>query len=266
MTAQQDVFTHLTAERDAVDRMVAGLDESTLALPTPAPGWTVAHQVGHLSFIFRIAGLAAADPATFAKVTAAAGEDFDGAVDAALVEYLALGPDELLARWRAESDVAIAGLAAVPTDQVVPWLVRPLPPTVLACAGMMELIGHGQDIADALGVARPLTDRIRWVVGFAVQVWDFGYLARGRTAPEVAFRFELTAPSGALWTFGPEDSPERITGPAADFCLLVTRRRNRADLDLTATGALADEWLDLAQAYRGSPGPGREPGQFVAAA
>ena len=264
MTGQQDVFTHLAAETEAVDRMVAGLDAAGLATPTPAEGWTVAHQVGHLAFIFRLAGTAASDPEAFAAMIAGAKEDFEGAINAALREHLDESPEVLISRWRAESTDAIKALAAVPADQpVVPWLVRPLPPAVLACAGMMELIGHGQDIADGLGVRRELTDRIKWVCGFAVQVWDFGYLARGETPPDTTFRFELTAPSGDLWTFGPEDATQRITGSAADFCLLVTRRRHRADLALSATGPDADHWLDIAQAYRGSPGSGRAPGQFA---
>jgi len=37
-----------------------------------------------------------------------------------------------------------------------------------------------------------------------------------------------------------------------------------AALALAATGPLADQWLDLAQAYRGPAGPGRSPGQFAA--
>ncbi len=262
MTGQQDVFTHLAEETEAVDRMVAGLDAEQLGLPTPAPGWTVAHQIGHLAFIFRLAGAAASDPELFAAMTDGAQQDFDAAVNAALVPYLAESPDGLIARWQSESTDAVKALSAVDAP-VVPWLVRPLPPTVLACAGMMELIGHGQDIADGLGVRRQVTDRIKWVCGFAVQVWDFGYLARGEAPPETAFRFELTAPSGALWEFGPEDATQKITGSAADFVLLTTRRRHRDDTDLTATGADADHWLDIAQAYRGSPGPGRAAGQFA---
>ena len=53
-----------------------------------------------------------------------------------------------------------------------------------------------------------------------------------------------------------------MTGPAADFCLLVTRRRHRADLALSADGDDADQWLDFAQAYAGPPAAGRAPGQF----
>ena len=49
----------------------------------------------------------------------------------------------------------------------------------------------------------------------------------------------------------------QATGPALDFCQRVTQRRHRADLALTATGADADRWLDIAQAFAGPPGPGR---------
>src|SRR5262249_8596465 len=146
---------------------------------------------------FRIAGLAASDPATFQAIASRLSPDFDANVAAALQEFLALPPPVLLDRWRAELDTAIGGLAAAPPGQPVPWLVRPLPPAVLAAAGMMELFGHGQDIADALGVRRAPTDRLRHLVAFAVRTWDFGYQARGLTPPEVEFRFEFTAPSGA---------------------------------------------------------------------
>ena len=50
----------------------------------------------------------------------------------------------------------------------------------------------------------------------------------------------------------------RSTGSAYDFCLLVTQRVHRADTDLVAVGADAEHWLDIAQAFAGPPGPGRE--------
>lgn len=262
MTEQQDVFSSLSAEGQEVDRLVAELEPAQWALPTPAPGWTIAHQIAHLSATFRMAATAAASPDEFQAMMARMSGGFDANVAAALAPYLDKSPDVMLARWRDERTAAEKALAAVPPDQVVPWLVRPLPPGVLAAAGMMELIGHGQDIADALGVRRQWTDRIGHVVGFAVRVWDFGYQARGLTPPDVTFRFELDAPSGQRWEFGPADAPQKITGPASDFCLLVTRRRHRADTALVAHGAAADQWLDIAQAYRGPAGQGRRPGQF----
>ena len=40
----------------------------------------------------------------------------------------------------------------------------------------------------------------------------------------------------------------------------MTQRRHRDDLALVATGPDADLWLDIAQAFAGPPGSGREPG------
>ena len=260
---QRDVISDLTADAEEVEGLIAGLDATDWRRPTPAPGWTVAHQVAHLAFIFRLAGTAAADPELFTAMAAKAAPNFEAAVNAALDEYLGDPPEVLLSRWRDERDTAIKALAAVPADQMVPWLVRPLPPAVLCCAGMMELFAHGQDIADALGVTRARTDSLWHIAWFTTLTWDFGYQARGLTPPGVEFRYELTAPSGDTWEFGPADAEQRITGPAEDFCLLATRRRHRDDLAVRAVGADADHWLDIAQAYRGPAGEGRRPGQFT---
>jgi enediyne biosynthesis protein E11 len=263
VTELQNVFKDLAAEAGDVDRIVADLDEAEWQTPTPAPGWTVFDQIAHLTFIFQLARMAASDPEGFQKAIEGAQEDFDGTVNARLADYRGMPPAELLTRWRTEYTTAIDALAAVPSDRVVPWLVRPLPAAILACAGIMELFGHGQDVADALGATRQRTDGLKHLVGFTILVRDFGYQARGLTPPEHEFRFEITGPSGKLWAFGPEDSPDRIRGSAVDLCLLAGRRRHRDDLDVVATGPEADRWLDIAQNYRGPAGPGRKPGQFA---
>ena len=92
-------------------------------------------------------------------------------------------------------------------------------------------------------------------LGVATRGWSSR--VHGEEPSSVPVRVELTAPDGAVWTWGPDDAADRVTGPALDFCLLVTQRRHRADLALTATGRVADHWLDLAQAFAGPPGPGR---------
>ena len=266
MDELQQAVRALAADAAEVDRLVADLSPQQWSTPTPAPGWSIAHQIGHLAFVCRIAGLAAAQPEAFTALAAQVGSGpgaFDAVVNAVLGEYVALEPAALLERWRAERDASVAALAAAPADGLVPWLVNPLPPAVLARAGMLELFAHGQDVADALGVHRTHTDRLRHVVAFAVRTRDFGYLARGLTPPDGEFRFELVAPSGATWEFGPADAAQRVTGDAVDLCLLVSRRRHPADLQLKAVGELAEQWLELAQAYRGPAGPGRVPGQFT---
>jgi uncharacterized protein (TIGR03084 family) len=261
--AQQDVFATLKADGDEVDDLVAHLDDAGWRTPTPAAGWTVTHQVAHLSATFRMAATAAAAPDDFRAMMAGMTGTFESSVEAAMVPYLALPPVRLLGAFRDERAAAEKATSSVPDGELVPWLVRPIPGPVLATAGMMELFGHGQDIADALRVRRTRTDRLRHLVEFGVRTWDFGYQARGLTPPPAPFRFVITAPSGARWEFGPQEAVQTITGPAEDFCLLVTRRRHRDDLAMTATGPDADRWLDIAQAYRGPAGPGRRPGQFA---
>jgi hypothetical protein len=40
--------------------------------------------------------------------------------------------------------------------------------------------------------------------------------------------------------------------------MLVTQRRPRSALDVTAVGDDAERWLGIAQAFAGPPGPGRD--------
>ncbi|HEU5269840.1 MAG TPA: TIGR03084 family metal-binding protein [Jatrophihabitans sp.] len=263
IVAQLNPIAALTAECDALDEVLAGLSLPDWNRQTPAPGWTISHQVAHLAATFALAGLAAEDPVAFKARLTGLSQHFDTSVQQALQPYLNDPPDVLMQRWQAERTNASAALAAVAEDELVPWLVNPLPPGVLAMAGMMEVFAHGQDIADALGLRPERTDRIRFLVEFAVRTWTFGYLARNLEGPQVEFRYELTGPSGRTWTYGPEDATDRITGSAEDFCLLVTRRRHRADLDVTAAGEAAEHWMDIAQCYRGPAGAGRRPGQFT---
>ncbi|TNH28027.1 TIGR03084 family protein [Micromonospora orduensis] len=263
MSNQTSVYDDLIADGDDVEALVTGLSPAQWSTDTPAPGWTVKHQIAHLTFVSHLAALSATQPDAFAEHVADAKRDFQAAVDNALTAYMELPTDALVDRWRQERNTAAKALAAVDPTGTVPWLVTPLPPSVLAAAGMMELFGHGQDIADALGRTRELTDRIGHLAWFGFRTRDFGYHAHGLTPPTQEFRVELTGPSGVVWEFGPPDATQRVTGPAVDFALLVSRRRHRDDLSLTAQGEEADRWLDVAQAYRGPAGPGRRPGQFA---
>ncbi|NEC84228.1 TIGR03084 family protein, partial [Streptomyces sp. SID7958] len=148
---------------------------------------------------------------------------------------------------------------AVPSGVRVPWYGPPMSAASMATARLMETWAHGLDVADALGVERAPTARLRHIARLGVRTRDFAYAVHGLTPPAEPFRVELTAPGGELWTYGPEDAAQRVTGPGLDFCLLVTQRAHRADLALTAVGPDADRWLDIAQAFAGPPGGGRAP-------
>ncbi|MEU1276691.1 hypothetical protein [Streptomyces sp. NPDC005799] len=62
-----------------------------------------------------------------------------------------------------------------------------------------------------------------------------------------------------MWIWGPPEAANRVSGPALDFWLLVTQRRHRDNLALTVSGETARQWLRIAQAFAGPPGPGRRP-------
>jgi uncharacterized protein (TIGR03084 family) len=67
----------------------------------------------------------------------------------------------------------------------------------------------------------------------------------------------LVLPSGVSWSSGDPDAANRVTGPAFDFCLVVTQRRHLTDTTLVVEGPAAEEWLSIAQAFAGPPSGGR---------
>jgi uncharacterized protein (TIGR03084 family) len=151
-----------------------------------------------------------------------------------------------------------------PAGQKLPWFGPPMSPASMATARFMETWAHALDVYDALVSTGALaacpepTDRIRHVAHLGVRTRDFAFGVHELAPPDVEFRVELVAPSGERWTWGPDDAAQRVSGPAYDFCLLVTQRAHRDDLDLVATGPDADRWLDIAQAFAGPAGSGRE--------
>ncbi|MFJ9766610.1 TIGR03084 family metal-binding protein [Streptomyces erythrochromogenes] len=255
------VFTDLRDEGRELDSLVAGLPAADWARPTPAPGWTVAHQIAHLHWTDRASLLSLTDATGFGVMVEEALKAPDSFVDDGAREGAGLPPAELLVRWRGTRDTLAQALATASPDTRFPWYGPPMKAASMASARLMETWAHGQDVADALGVRRTPTARLRHVARIGVRARDYAYAVRGLPAPEGEFRVALTAPDGAqVWAYGPPQAPQRITGPALDFCLLVTQRAHRADLDLTATGPDADRWLDIAQAFAGPAGAGRAPG------
>ncbi|MDW4903771.1 TIGR03084 family metal-binding protein [Streptomyces sp. ADMS] len=259
------VIDDLRQEGVQLDQLVAELGSEQWALDTPAPAWTVAHQIAHLAWTDRSALLAVTDAGAFAKEVENALASPEGFVDEGAAQGAAQPPAGLLAEWREGRTALEAALCAAPAGTRFPWYGPPMSAASMATGRLMETWAHGQDIADALGVERAPTDRLRHVVRIGVRTRDFAYAVRGITPPADEFRVELKAPErelgqpGELWTYGPPDAPQRVTGPALDFCLLVTQRAHRTDLALRAEGPDADRWLDIAQAFAGPPGSGRAP-------
>lgn len=253
------VVADLEAESAQLDTLVAGLDDAGWATPTPAPGWTIAHQIAHLAWTDEVAAIAATDPDRFGALLSEAASGAATYVDDAAEAGAAAPADEILAGWRAARDRLADALREVPAGVKIPWFGPPMSAASMATARLMETWAHGLDVADALGVPVVPTDRIRSVAHIGVRTRDFAYIVNGRTPPAEPFHYALTAPSGEIWTWGPDDASNSVRGPALDFCFLVTQRRALTDLDLELIGPDAVEWSGIAQCFAGPPGPGREP-------
>jgi uncharacterized protein (TIGR03084 family) len=250
----------LRLEGDDLDRLVAPLGPDGWTTATPAPGWTIAHQVAHLAWTDRLTLIALTDPDGFDAELRKAAADPTGFVDVGAREGAARPPDALLAGWRQGREALLEAVAALPPGVKAPWFGPPMSGPSVVTGRLMETWAHGQDVADALGVERHPTARLRHIAHLATRTRGYGFLVRGLPVPETPVRVELTAPDGAEWNWGPADAPDRVTGSTLDFCLLVTQRRHRADLAVRAEGADADRWLDVAQTFAGPPGAGRQPG------
>ncbi|ORW32204.1 wyosine base formation domain-containing protein [Mycobacterium paraense] len=257
MTAAEPMVADLRAESDDLDALVAPLPAERWAEPTPAPDWTIAHQIGHLLWTDRVALTAVTDEAGFAEVLAAAQADPTGFVDAGAEELAAVAPAELLADWRATRARLHEALLDVPDGRKLPWFGPPMSAASMATARLMETWAHGLDVADALGVKRHATERLRSIAHIGVRTRDYAFVINNLTPPSDPFLVELRAPGGDTWSWGPPDAEQRVTGSAEDFCFLVTQRRPLDALDIAAHGPDAQRWLEIAQAFAGPPGPGR---------
>lgn len=255
------VLDDLRAESDELDRVVSDLGAERWTLPTPAPRWTVAHQIAHLAWTDHSALLAVTDEDGFRALGEKALAAPHTFVDEGAEEGAAAPPAELLVRWRRGRAALDRALRDAPPGARFPWYGPPMSAASMATARLMETWAHGLDVADALGVPRAApTGRLRHVARIGVRARDYAFFVRGLPAPGEEFRVELVGPEGDAWAYGPEGAPQRVTGPALDFCLLVTQRAHRADLAVRAEGLDADRWLDIAQAFAGPPGAGRPPG------
>jgi len=257
MSTAGPMVADLRAESDELDAIVADLPAERWGEATPAPGWTIAHQIAHLLWTDRVALTAVTDADGFAAVLAEAAKDPTGFVDAGAGELAALPPDELLANWRQTRARLHDELLTVADGRKLPWFGPPMSAASMATARLMETWAHGLDVADTLGVKRPATARLRSIAHIGVRTRDFAFSINGMTPPADSFRVELRAPDGSLWEWGPADAAQRVTGTAEDFCMLVTQRRPRTDLAVQAVGTDAEKWLGIAQAFAGPPGPGR---------
>jgi uncharacterized protein (TIGR03084 family) len=256
-TVLEQLVTDLEAETEALNTILVKLDPTDWSRETPSVGWTIHDQVSHLAFFDDACALAVTSPDRYRAerdALVARGDDFP---DQVAKDLRALDTTALKGWFRQARSHLLDVLVSADGSTRIPWYGPDMNVTSAATARLMETWAHGRDIADAVGAEQPATDRLRHIAHLGVRTRGFSYAIRDRGAPDTPVRVELTAPSGTVWDWGPENATDRVTGPAEDFCLVVAQRRHLDDTRLLATGEAAAEWLDIAQAFAGAPGPGR---------
>jgi uncharacterized protein (TIGR03084 family) len=255
----RQVLDDLVAEQHALDDVVADIPAAQWALDTPSPRWTVADQIGHLTFFDGTAALAITDAPAFLdhknELTSSFADEL-AVDDATLGAFRRLSPADQLAAWRDARGQLETAARTLTDDARVEWYGPSMGSKSFLTARLMEVWAHGQDVCDTVDSTRPPTDRLRHIAQLGVITRGWSYIVRGERPPEADVRVELTAPSGEVWTWGTDDAPSRITGPADDFCLVVTQRRHVDDTTLTAEGEAAEDWMRKAQAFAGAPTQG----------
>ncbi|WP_300683622.1 TIGR03084 family metal-binding protein [Nocardioides sp.] len=260
MTVLEALLADLAEVGDHLRAAVADLTEEQWRTPTPAEGWDIATQIAHLAWTDEAAVLAAraaaGDQAGWDELVLAAIADPEGVIDAAALSGGAVAPADLLQRWDASRAALATALRG--TDAKLPWFGPPMSPASMATARLMETWAHGLDVYDALGIAPPRTDAVRHVAHLGVRTRGYSFAAHELDAPTEEIQVTLVLPTEEVVTFGPDDAPQTVTGSAWYFAQLVTQRIHRDDTDLVAHGADAEQWLQIAQAFAGPAGGGRE--------
>jgi len=249
----------LAAEVASLAEVVDPLDDDTLRLLTPADGWTVVDQLGHLAAFDDHGARAITDPEGFraevAELQAAGANPVQEAVEVGRT----MEPSAVRTWWTDASARMRHAAGTLSAAQRLPWYGPDMGALSFVTARLMETWAHGQDLRDTLGLEPSVSGRLRHVVDLGVRARPYSYVVRGLEVPAEPVRVEALAPDGTTWVWGPEDAEDRLAGTALDMALLLTQRRHLSDLSVDVTGHVAGEWAGIAQAYAGPAGPGRAP-------
>jgi uncharacterized protein (TIGR03084 family) len=248
------LLADLAAEEAELDAIVAGLDDASWLTATPAEGWDVRDSIAHLAYSEELAATALLDPDAFGERLAAMLADIEATERTMLAAGRARTGPQVVQWWRVERGRVLAELERREPADRVPWVTGRMSAVSFATARLMETWAHGQDVVEALGVERAPTARLRHVADLGVRTRPFSYALHGLDVPPADVRVELTAPDGSTWAWG-ESATDLVRGDAADFCLVVTRRRRPEETALVVEGPVAREWIAIAQAFAGPPAP-----------
>jgi uncharacterized protein (TIGR03084 family) len=232
--------------------LLGGLSESGWHTPTRCEGW-VADVVIHLAQTDEMAVDSATGrfAARMADLSEEAGRHLSIDAGAALMveRDRGLPSHELADRWSTGAARLVEVLDDMDLATRVTWVAGELSARSLATTRLAETWIHTGDVAAALDVLLPPTDRLRHIARLAWRTLPSAFASAGRTmAGPVAFR--LLSPGGQVWEFVPDEpAVTTITGPATELCAVAARRVDPDTTSLSGEGPDVEAVLALVRTY-----------------
>lgn len=240
-------------ESRALAQALQDLPEGDWDRATQFKQWTVNDVICHLHLFNRAADLSLHDPEGFGAMMAGLMPQMikEGMRPVQAREVPERGR-ALLDLWQSTFEDMAARWAGVDPKTRVKWVGPDMSVRSSITARQMETWAHGMEVFDLLGFERAEADRIANIVMLGVNTFGFSHQVQGLEVPDQMPFLRLEAPSGAIWTYGAEQSDERIEGPAVAFAQVVTQTRNIADVGLRVSGPVATRWMATAQCFAGA--------------
>jgi uncharacterized protein (TIGR03084 family) len=229
---------------------------------TQFKGWTIDDVVAHVHLGNHMADLSLKDGAAFTafmQSLASTRTKERGLLGATHAWLQGAKGRALLRQWRDFYLEMTERFAAADPKRRVKWAGPDIVRSSIT-ARLMETWAHGQAVYDLLGSVRRDADRIKNVAVLGINTFGWTFANRGLAVPAKVPYVRLTAPSGAIWEWGPPEADNLIEGGAVEFCQVVTQTRNLADTALRVVGATATYWMSIAQCFAGPPEDPPAPG------
>ena len=236
-----EVVAALAEQHAELDALVADYDEARWASPSRCEGWSISDVVLHLCHSDELA-LASIRGELAPAMPSHPGEVDDLAGERVAADRGRTGA-EVHATWRATAETLRRELAACDPSARLQWVAGDLAARTLATTRLAECWIHTNDI----DYAEP-TDRLVHVARLAHRTLPYAFAREGRPMSG-AVRFDLTAPSGASWVFGPDDAATVIAGDGVELVRVASRRLPPSATSLEGSGPDADTVLALVRTW-----------------
>jgi len=249
-----EILIALAAQHAELAAIVDDCSDDDWARPTRCEGWDVASVLLHLAQTDELATASAHGELDSYRDGFLGGRErgsvtVDDAAAAQVDIERAAGGGAIRQRWHGASSAMRAALEAGDPHRRVTWVSGLLSLQTLATTRLSEAWIHTGDIASALDIELPPTDRLRHITRLAWRTLPYAFErdVRAMTGPVA---LDLTGPSGEAWRFDP-DAPalSTIRGSAVEFCDVAARRVDPDATDLVGTGPDAAAVLRLVRTY-----------------